>query len=94
MPREMQTLVLAGRRFDVTLWQEPGSEAWHWTITAPGVLTLLGEAPTRQQAVDAGRRAGLTLARLARRPRALDAAGPQAEPPGVNARAAPGLPLP
>jgi len=75
--------MLAGRRFDLALWEEPAQAAWHWSITAPGVLALSGEAASRTQAFDAARRAGLTLARLARRPAAR-----------VNAPAAPGSALP
>jgi hypothetical protein len=89
--RETHPILLAGRSFDLTLWQEPNSEAWHWTITAPGVLSLLGEAKTRSQAIDAGRRAGLTLARLARRP---DKAGDAPTAHAVSAPAARGFPPP
>jgi hypothetical protein len=62
--RNARSISIAGRPFDLTLWDEPERGAWHWTITAPGVLALSGDAASKLQALDAACRAGRTLARL------------------------------
>ena len=60
----VRSIAIAGRRFDLSLWEEQDALAWHWTITAPGVLALSGEAATERQAFDDACRAGRTLADL------------------------------
>lgn len=58
------TLVIAGRRFDLSLWADGDQGAWHWMITAPGVLALAGESTSERKALEDARRAGRTLAQL------------------------------
>lgn len=62
--RTARSIMIAGRRFDLTLWEEPARDAWHWIITAPGVLALSGDAASELQALESACRAGRTLARL------------------------------
>jgi len=62
--RTARSLAIGGRRFDLTLWEDGGDGAWHWMITAPGVLALSGEAATERQALDDAQLAGRTLASL------------------------------
>jgi hypothetical protein len=61
------SLVLRGKRFDLTLYEERRAIAggsWQWMLAAPGELVLSGEAPSADQAIRSAQRAGRLWARL------------------------------
>ena len=61
------SLVLRGRRFNLTVREEPdavGNFSWQWTLASPGELVLSGEASSADQAIRSARRAGRLWARF------------------------------
>jgi hypothetical protein len=60
----MRSMTIEGKKFDLTVREQPSQETWHWIITAPGELVLSGDAGTEIQAMRSACRAGRALARL------------------------------
>lgn len=61
----MQSMTIEGKKFHLTVREQPSRETWHWIITAPGELVLSGEASSEIQALRSACRAGRAFARLA-----------------------------
>jgi hypothetical protein len=58
----LRSVTIDGKRFDLIVQEEPQRDRWRWIVTAPGELTLSGEAPSEMQALRSACRAGRTLA--------------------------------
>lgn len=59
-----RSMTIDGKRFELTVKEQPGRVSWHWIITAPGELVLSGEASSEMQALQSACRAGRALATL------------------------------
>ncbi len=60
----MRSMEIDGKRFDLTVREQPTQENWHWIISAPGELVLSGEAVSEMKAMRSACRAGRAFARL------------------------------
>lgn len=60
----MRSMEIEGKKFDLTVREQPSRDNWHWIISAPGELVLSGDAVTEMQAMLSACRAGRAFARL------------------------------